>query len=200
MQGDVFDGVSIPGLDDDPGLAMIITHACSMRRGPHLRERLLMGRVMRRHEPIPLPWIGHFSALPLPALLADEPDGSWLLSFEALGIVRTTSLASDRRAACLDDFGIALLNQRHAHYFTRYVVESVVLHEQSANVLTEAELLEQWLAAAIDDEAPDWDEIASQQTAEFDAFLGAHRDGLKEPARRAAIRRLVLEEIERRYG
>lgn len=58
----------------------------------------------------------------------------------------------------LDDFGMALFNQRHAHYFMRYAVEASVPHEQSANVLAEAELLEDWNAAAIDEAAHDCDE------------------------------------------
>lgn len=164
MQGDVFEGVTIPGLDDGPGLAMVITHACSMRQGPHLRTSVIMARVAPRDQTIPLPWRGHFAVLPLPALR------------------------------------IALLNQRHAHYFTRYAVESAVLHEQSANVLAEAELLEEWLAAAIHDDASDWQERAAAEVVEFDTFVGPLREDLKEPSRRAAVRRSVNHEVRRRFG
>ncbi len=31
FQGDVFEHVEIPGLDDGPGLAMVMTHPCTMR-------------------------------------------------------------------------------------------------------------------------------------------------------------------------
>lgn len=134
MQGDAFGGVEIPGLDDGPGLAMVLTHACSMRQGPQLRPRLLLGRV-----------------------------------------------------------------KLHAHYFTRYAVETAVLHEQSANVLAEAELLESWIDAAVPDDAEDWDRHVEAENVEFDAFLRAHRDDLKEASRRAAVRRLVNEEIRERF-
>jgi hypothetical protein len=199
MQGDVFDNVEIPGLDDGPGLAMVLTHACSMRQGPQLRARLLVGRVKLRPQPIPLPWKGHFPVLPLPELRPDSPDKHYVLAFDELGTVATSGLDLAARIACLDDFGIALLNQRHAHYFTRYAVETAVLHEQSANVLTEVELLESWIDAAVPDDAEDWTARVEAENAEFDAFLGPHRDDLKEAARRAAVRRLVNEEIRQRF-
>lgn len=200
MQGDVFRGVEIPGLDDGPGLAMILTHACSMRQGPQLRPRLLMGRVKLRPQPIPLPWKGHFQFLPLPGLQPDAPDEHHVLAFDELGTVATSALDLAARTACLDDFGIALLNQRHAHYFTRYAVETAVLHEQSANVLAEAELLESWIDAAVPVDTEDWDMRVEAENVEFDAFLGPHRDDLREASRRAAVRRLVNEEIRERFG
>lgn len=199
MQGDVFDGIAIPGLDDGQGLAMVLTHACSLRQGPQLRPRLLMGRVTSRPQAVPLPWKGHFSVLPLPELRAGVPDQHHVLAFDELGTVATSELDINARVACLDDFGIALLNQRHAHYFTRYAVEAAVLHEQSANVLAEAELLESWIDAAVPDDAEDWAARVQAEAAEFDSFLGPHREGLKEPARRAAVRRLVSGEIRRRF-
>ncbi len=200
MQGDVFDGVEIPGLADGPGLAMVLTHACSMRQGPQLRSRLLMGRVATRKQAIPLPWRGHFPVFPLPALRPEVPENDYVLAFDELGTVETASLDLSARIGCLDDFGIALLNQRHAHYFTRYAVETAVLHEQSANVLAEAELLETWVDAAVPDDAEDWDTRASGAAVDFDNFVGPHRKDLKEASRRAAVRRIVNEEIRRRFG
>lgn len=179
---------------------MILTHACSMRQGPQLRARILMGRVTTRPQVIPLPWKGHFPVLPLPQLRPGSPDRHYVLAFEELGTVETAALDLKGRVACLDDFGIALLNQRHAHYFTRYAVETAVLHEQSANVLAEAELLESWIDGAIPDDSENWDARLVDETAEFDTLLDPHREELKEPARRAAVRRLVNEEIRRRFG
>ena len=66
--------------------------------------------------------------------------------------------------------------QRHAHHLTRYVVESEVLYEQSANVLTEAELLEDRLTAAVDDETEAFSAQAAEQASEFDAFIGPIRE------------------------
>jgi len=159
-----------------------------------------MGRITPRPQAIPLPWKGYFSVLPLPELRADAPDKHHVLAFDELGTVATSKLDIDARIACLDDFGIALLNQRHAHYFTRYAVETAVLHEQSANVLAEAELLESWIDAAVPEDSDNWDARVQTESAEFDTFLGPHRDGLREPARRAAVRRIVSDEIRRRFG
>ena len=199
MQGDVFDRIEIPGLDGGSGLAMVLTHACSMRQGPQLRPRLLMGRVATREQGIQLPWKGHFGVFPLPELRPGSQDANHVLAFDELGTVETATLDIASRTACLDDFGIALLNQRHAHYFTRYAVETAVLHEQSANVLTEAELLESWVDAAIADDAGDWHARLIEESVEFDTFIASHRNDLKEPARRAGVRRIVNEEIRRRF-
>jgi hypothetical protein len=200
MQGDVFEDIAIPGLEDGQGLAMVLTHPCSLRAGATLRQRLLVGRVVSPSDPIALPWRGHFSIMPLPALRPDQPPASWALKFEYIGVVASTQLDSRRRIACLDDFGVALLNQRQTHYFTRYAVESATLHEQSANVLTEAELLESWLMAAIDDSLGDYDDRVIAETIAFDEYIQPRREHLKQPSHRAAIRREVGEEIKRRFG
>ncbi len=47
MTGDVFDDVSIPGLDDGTGLAIVLTHPCSMRQSDNLVERLLIEKQCR---------------------------------------------------------------------------------------------------------------------------------------------------------
>lgn len=200
FQGDVFDEVTIPGLDDGPGLAMIITHACTMREGPSLRARLVVARVLPSPNAIALPWKGNFRAMPLPALIPDAAPGHWALNFEDLGAVPSDELDLTKRVACLDDRGLVLLQQRHAHHLTRYVVETEVLYEQSANVLAEAELLEAWLGAALDDIGEEYDERAALQATEFDAFVGPLRNDLKDPSRRASVRRNVHQEIRRRFG
>lgn len=197
-QGDVFEGIEIPGLGDGPGLAMVLTHACSMRQGPTLRPQVVVGRVRARDQAIALPWKGHFALLPLPGLRPEQPAQHHVVAFDELGTVTTSKLGLDARIACLDDLGIALLNQRHAHHFTRHAVEVAVLHEQSANVLAEVELLEDWIEAWVPDGVHDWDALAQQQSTEFDTFIGPLREDLKQPARRAAVRRLVHEEIRYR--
>lgn len=200
FQGDVFRDVEIRGLDEDLGLAIVVTHGCSMREGPVLRPRLVVARVAHRSAAIPLPWTGSYRLMPLPDLIQTEDSGSWAASFEDLGSVPSESLRLDRRVACLDDRGVVLLQQRHAHHLTRYVVESEVLYEQSANVLTEAELLEDWLTAAVDEDTEAFSGRAAEQASEFDAFIGPIREDLKDPSRRAAVRRTVRQEIQRRFA
>lgn len=200
FQGDVFDHIEIPGLDDGPGLAMVVTHPCTMRgKGGLLRPRLLMGRVSPTGT-AKLPWEGNFRSLPLPALIPSNSGGHWASNFEDIGSVRSELLNLDDRVACLDDLGVLLLQQRHAHHVTRYVVETEVLYEQSAPVLVEAELLEEWLSAALnglDDE--EWVSAQRQETIAFDDFLSSMRDQLKDSSRRAAVRRTIRQEVERRF-
>lgn len=200
FQGDVFDDMDIPGFEDGPGLAMVITHACTMRQGPALRDRLVVARVLPSPNAIALPWTGNFRTMPLPALIPDAAPGHWALNFEDLGSVRSKDLGLTKRVACLDDRGVVLLQQRHAHHLTRYVVETQVLYEQSANVLAEAELLEAWLSAATDDTGEGYDERAAQEGPAFDVFVGPLREDLKDPSRRASVRRTVHQEIRRRFG
>ena len=102
---------------------------------------------------------------------------------------------SNHSVGCL----FALLNQRHAHYLTRFAVETAVLHEQSANVLSEAELLEEWLTASVQLTSGNWRHEVKDETTAFDEFLTPLRDQLKEPSRRAGVRRAVHAEIERRF-
>lgn len=138
--------------------------------------------------------------MPLPELIETSAPRHWALTFEDLGSVATEDLDLSRRIACLDDRGLVLLQQRHAHHLTRYVVETAVLFEQSAGVIAEASLLESWLSAAIDAADADFSAKAAAEAAVFDEFLAPLREGLAEPSRRASVRRAVLQEIARRFG
>jgi hypothetical protein len=71
-------------------------------------------------------------------------------------------------------------------------------YEQSANVLAEAELLEAWLTDVLTDTDDGLGANAVQEATEFDTFVGPLRAGLKDPTRRASVRRTVHEEIRRR--
>ncbi len=108
FQGDVFDDIEIPGFEDGPGLAMVITHGCTMRQGPALRDRLVVARVFPSPA-IALPWKGNFRTMPLPALIPDAAQGHWALNFEDLGAVPSKDLDLTKRVACLDDRGVVLL-------------------------------------------------------------------------------------------
>lgn len=199
FQGDVFESVKIPGLDDGPGLAMVLTHACTMR-GKHgaLRDRLLAGRV-RPYQEVPLPWSRHFKVLPLPQLL--EGSGtSHAVHFEESGIVQTALLDVRRRVACLDDRGVLLLQQRHAHHITRHVVETETLFEHTAGLLTEAELLEEWIEASVPEGADDWQGQCDARTKEFDEFMSPHREKLIQVSHHSGVRTVTRKAIAERFG
>lgn len=201
VQGDVFKGIEIPGVDDGPGLALIVQHACSMRHGASLREKLFLARVRAGPRIPPAMWKrGHFGCMPLPELIPE--DETWYQAdFEACGLVRSSEISRDARIACLDDYGIALLQQRQAHYMTRVIVELEVFAEVLAPVLVEAELMEDWNQRA--------GLTLDQAEAEFHDFITAPLDSLegrtlqndlKDPSKRSAVRRSVLREAENRYG
>jgi hypothetical protein len=80
FQGDVFDDIEIPGFEDGKGLAMVITHACTMREGAALRARLVVTRVLPRSNAIALPWTGNFRLMPLPDLIPGKTPGHWALT------------------------------------------------------------------------------------------------------------------------
>ncbi len=49
MQGDVYDGVTVPGLSEEPLTVAIVMHPCSMRAGAHLRAK--RRRLLRKFAP-----------------------------------------------------------------------------------------------------------------------------------------------------
>ena len=196
FQGDVFENVEIPGLEDGPKLALVMTHPCSMRDGPTLRNRLQLGRVSESIDTVD--WRGNYGIVPLPHLRPDADIRSFKMRLEDVGIVNGELLEPRSRIACLSDLGISLLQQRQAHYYTRDVVEKEVLFENSASLLVEAELLEEWIGSLVDDNDPDWTAKSQSESIEFDIFFGPLRDAAKSPLRRVAIRRQVRDEIVRR--
>lgn len=168
MTGDIFSGVSIPGVEDIEGdterLAIILSHPCSMRAGAELSHALQVARVVQR-DPIDLSaWSkSHFNLMPLPDLTASvDPDAfaagdDGTAEFEVRraetfhavmldyrGRVRTDELALERRIACLTEEGVALLHQRMSHNDTRYAPATDLLVTACAPVFAEAELLETW--------------------------------------------------------
>lgn len=204
MTGDVFVDVEIPGVDDGAGLALVLAHPCSMRQGAHVRDHVMMCRVLDGPK-IPLAkWAdSHYGALPLPDLHA-TPSLGHRASFELAGRVPTAQLGLDKRIACLDERGIALLLQRLVCSYTRATIEPEVIHESVAPNLLEAELLEGWVEARTDGAGlpPDAAAIHAAE-AEFDAVMsevdpatgGTHRDRLRDPASWASVRRLLAKRL-----
>lgn len=86
--------------------------------------------------------------MPLPGLIedGDEPYASDLVS---IGSVAGTALELDKRVATLSNNGILMLQQRLIMHMTRLEVDIPTLRKQSAPVLTESELQETWVSAAL---------------------------------------------------
>jgi hypothetical protein len=203
MTGDVFADIEIPGVDDGPGLGAVLAHPCSMRDGPHLRDRLMMCRVAERTS-IPLAkWAdGHYGVMPLPDLYG-TPSLGYRAIFDLAGRVATDDLSLSNRVACLEERGVALLLQRLVFSYTRAPIDADTIHESVAHLLAEAELLEEWVEARTEcvDTEPDADAIRAAE-AEFDALMSkadelgvTNRSKLRDPATRASVRRLVAQAL-----
>lgn len=203
MQGDVLDGVDIPGLGDEPGLAMVLTHPCTMRTsGGALKDHLSMARV-QPHSSIGLAsWFaGYFGMMPLPSLRPEEDTLAFAVDFEAAGPAATHEMNLGGRIACLSEYGIVVLEQRFVHHLTRAEIELPVFHKQVAPNLEEASLMEEWLVELVDDPASQTE--VTNQTQDFDNFLSQPSDAplrsaLRDPMLRADVRRQVRQEIQRR--
>jgi hypothetical protein len=199
MQGDVFSDVAVPGLDDEPANILILTHPCSMRHGPHLADRLLVARVRTAGLVTTEQWrSGHFRKMPLPDLGGSASGDHHAAEFEDVGALASDALVPGARVACLDPYGIGLLQQRFVHYLTRVVVPLDKLSVVCGPVFAEADLLEEWIEAAVAVGRP----VPAAEES-FDAFIRdasrpggrSLQDDLKDPLKRAAVTRAVRNRI-----
>lgn len=173
MTGDVFASVDIPGVEEQDGaderLAIVVSHACSMRNGPRLKDHVQVVRVVKC-EPMKLEaWPKSFyDRMPLPDLTvvidpddvsSDDPEaeievrteeGAHAALFELRGRVESTRLQLDQRVACLTDQGVAFLHQRMSHNETRYAPDVGALVTACTPVFAEIELWEQWNERLVD--------------------------------------------------
>lgn len=189
--GDVFDGVEIPGLDDGPGLAIVLNHPCSMRsNGVDLLDRLQLARVTSYQE-VPLKaWKRHFQRImPLPDLLLDGDDYAAL--FSDFGLFRSNSLDLDRRVACLDALGINLLQQRFIWYVSRFIAPTKELHKSCVVAFQEIALMEEWNNGWADSGMPEDDagHAFHDWMREGDGQGATRQDRLADEQQRAPIRR-----------
>jgi hypothetical protein len=120
--------------------------------------------------------------------------------------VRASDLRFANRIASLSELGVLLLQQRFIANLARVAVKLATLDAASAAVLIEAELMEDWLETLAKSRVKTGEDQAvalADQTRAFDGFLAAGgasslRHQLAESATRAAVRRTVRAEIQRR--
>ena len=179
MQGDV--------LLTEIGPLLVVTHACSMRRGAGLHATQMAAPIEAHHVPT---WDGSYDWMPLPgAPVPGVRNPAGLL--RALRSVDTDELLQGERIAVMSDQGIQLLQQRLAHHLTRVAIPTAELAEHCAPILAEAELHEDWVGVfGVDCEQ------------EFHDFLDADdrklRSWLSDPAKRAQAMSTVRREVRRR--
>lgn len=195
--GDVFASVPIPGVQDG-GMAIIVAHPCAMR-GPQarMRERVLVAAV-REHVPVLREtWRkGYYGLMPLPELI----NGNLHVGqFDELGKALTVDLTTNKRVACLSEYGVNLLQQRLIWHLTRLEVETFRIQEAFAHTFEEADLLEEWTETLSARGVSSADAAAS-----FEAFIRVdHGNGLtlqtdlRDVQRRSAVRVACRNEARR---
>jgi hypothetical protein len=188
LQGDIFAGVILPGFGAEPQRVQIVTHPCSMRRGPVINERVQVAPI-EKYQKVP-DWNGHGRVMPLPDLYED---GVWhAAKFVDLTAVAAGELTVERRIASLSHPGIHLLQQRLVFHNTRLTLPLGDFREMSAPVLAEAEMQEMWVETALTEEARTAG-TAEQAGVAFQAWLseddGRRRKELGNEANYARLRK-----------
>ena len=206
-QGDVFQGVEIPGLDASHAV-MVIAHPCTMRAGPRLRSKVTVIPVAE-HQSVPLDrWATHhLRVFPLPGLDPGQPENHYAARFDEFGTVPSEALRLDRRAAILSQRGLLLLQQRFFHSLSRAEIPLGMLLDASAAVLEELELQENWNLAFVAPSVEEGNnplELLEEEAHTFDALLNTVeqdatlRERLQVPEARAEVRRAVNQAIRER--
>ena len=197
LQGDIFEGVVIPGFSDDQRRVQIVTHPCSMRHGTVVNQRIQVAPV-EPYQKVP-DWQQHGRVMPLPDL---HGDGQWHAArFVELTSVEASKLKLEFRVASLSHPGIHVLQQRLVYFHTRLDLGLSNFRAQSAPTLAEAEMQELWSQTVLGDNAG-VEEVLTEAQA-FQDWLsqeGDHRRSeLASEANHARLRRETRSAaIERR--
>lgn len=199
LQGDVFDGVVLPGFGADPMKVQVVSHPCAMRTGATLTSRITVAPVEPHASVTGRGWAGHLRVMPLAELVGDQ---HFATRFVDVTAAPTRLLTKARRIATLSNQGIYVLQQRLIKHYTRVEMPLDLLRRESAPVLTEAQLQWDWLETVLT-EAEQGDEAAIEAEARvFDGWLGEgtpsrrelllneiYHPDLRRQARRAAQER-----------
>lgn len=170
LQGDVFDGIVLPGFGDDPRMVQIVAHPCAMRKGPELLPRITVAPVESYAKVTSQKdWDGNLRVMPLAELI----DGKhYATRFVDVTAAPADLLTPGRRIATLSNRGIYVLQQRLIKHYTRFEVDLGALRSQSAPVLEEAQQQWDWIETVLThDELSDEAKIEAEGKL-FDAWLG----------------------------
>jgi hypothetical protein len=183
LQGDVFDGVVLPGFDEEPRKVQIVAHPCAMRTGADLTPRITVAPVEPHQAVTGIGWNGNLRVMPL----AELADGQhFATKFVDVTAAPAQLLTRERRIATLSHQGIYVLQQRLIKHYTRVEMRLELLRREPAAVLTEAELQWHWLEEVLTDaEQTDGSAIEAEAKV-FDDWLGGGT-----PSRRALLRQEI---------
>lgn len=168
LQGDVFDGVVLPGFGDEPMKVQIVAHPCSMRTGASTTPRITVAPVEPHGQITGRGWDGNSRLMPLAELIQDT---HFATKFVDVTACPAELLTRDRRIATLSNQGIYVLQQRLIMHYTRTEMGLEVLRSQSAPVLTEAELLWDWLEQVLDEAEIGNDQLLDAEAEVFEAWM-----------------------------
>lgn len=176
---------------EDARWMIAIAHPCSIRgKEAQLLKEILTAEVSVLDDPPqPLKWAsGFFARMPLPDL-----DGCFRsVALSALSRSETTVLLASRRAACLSEFGVNMLQQRLIFHLTRFVVPTRDLSLAFGHTYAEAELLEEWTDVAVTAGISTTSAATQFETAvrlPFDGISGLTlQEALLDPQLRSTVR------------
>lgn len=180
LQGDVFDGIVLPGFGDAPIKVQIVSHPCAMRQGADLHPRITVAPVESHAQVTGRGWDGNLRIMPLPEL---SGDANYATKFVDVTAAPAVLLTRSRRIATLSHQGIYVLQQRLTKHYTRVTMPLELLRRESAPVLVEAELQWEWIETILPEAKLTDDAAIDAEAGVFDAWLG---DG--DPPRRERLR------------
>lgn len=184
LQGDVFDGVVLPGFGDEPMKVQIVAHPCAMRTGATVTARITVAPVVGYQRVTGSGWNGNLRVMPLAELAGDQHFATMFIDATA---APARLLTRERRIATLSNRGTYVLQQRLVKHYTRVEMELELFRRESAAILAEAELQQDWLEEVLT-EAEQTDKTAIEvETAIFDDWLGK-RLNADAPSRRVRLR------------
>lgn len=178
LQGDVFDDVVLPGFGGEPTKVQIVSHPCAMRTGATLTPRITVAPVVPYQLVRGRGWQGNAGVMPLAELVDGE---HFATKFVDVTASPAALLTRDRRIATLSHQGIYVLQQRLIKHYTRTEMALEVLRRESAPVLTEAELLWDWLVRVLNEAEIGDDETLEAEAGAFEQWM---RDGSPSPQQR----------------
>lgn len=178
LQGDVFEGIVLPGFGEDPKMVQIVAHPCAMRTGAALTPRITVAPVEPHPSVSGRGWKGNPRVMPLADLIGGEHFATKFVDVTACPV---ELLTRERRIATLSHQGIYVLQQRLIKHYTRTEMALEVLRSESAPILTEAELLWDWLEQVLTEAETNDDEALDAEAGFFEEWM---REGDASPQKR----------------
>ena len=152
-------------------------------------------------------WDSHPRVMPLAELISGD---HFAAKFVDITACPAELMTKERRIATLSNRGIFVLQQRLIKHYTRVETELEVLRSQSAPVLTEAQLLWDWLEAVLTDVEIENDAVLDHEAEVFEEWMRSgspsrqerlrvetnHAD-IRRDAQRASVERAQARQAER---